>query len=122
MPSRGVTHHRQLIVWQRSMELLREVYAVQRRLPTYERFAMCDQMRRAAVSVPCNIAEGFGRAHQREYRHALAYSRGSLAEVETLLDACEMLEYVDPPSLATARSHVDEVRRMLTTMILRMRE
>src|SRR5690242_3428082 len=87
MERRGIKHHRQLIVWQRSMELLKQSYAIARCLPAEERFGMASQLRRAAVSVPANIAEGHSRVHRGDYVHHLSIARGSLAEVETLFDA-----------------------------------
>lgn len=77
--------HQDLIVWQRAMQLVPLVYAVARRLPVEERYALADQLHRAAVSIPANIAEGQARQHHREFIQALTIARGSLAEVDTLL-------------------------------------
>jgi four helix bundle protein len=73
------------------------------------------------VSVPANIAEGHARAHRREYTHHLSIARGSLAEVETLLDACELLEFMAPADLLGAFDDADQVRRMLGAMLRRLR-
>ena len=116
-----VQHHRELVVWRRAMQLLREAYGVAKRLPREELFALSGQLRRAAVSVPANIAEGYARAHRGDYVRHLSIARGSVAEVETLLDACEMLQYVDPAYLAAARDHADQIRRMLGAMVVKLR-
>ncbi|AHG93033.1 CHP02436-containing protein (plasmid) [Gemmatirosa kalamazoonensis] len=117
-----LTHHRELVVWQRAMELLKHSYDVARRLPGEERFGVAAQLRRAAVSVPSNIAEGHSRIHRAEYLNHLSMARGSLAEVETLVDACEMLRYAQPPQLADARDCADQIRRMLGAMLVKLRE
>jgi four helix bundle protein len=115
-----VLHHRELIVWQRAMELLRESYRIARRLPREELFGLSSQMRRAAVSIPSNVAEGHARAHRGDFAHHLSIARGSLAEVGTLLDAREQLGLVAAPELLKARDQADQVRRMLATMITRL--
>jgi four helix bundle protein len=76
----------------------------------------------AAVSVPANIAEGHARVHRGEYVHHLSIARGSLAELETLLDACEMLGYSKPKDLLEAFDAADQVRRMLGAMLKKLRQ
>ena len=121
MSATPITHHRQLIVWQRAMELLLATYQLARRLPREELFGLTSQMRRAAVSIPSNIAEGHARFHRGDFVHHLSMSRGSLAELETLMDACERVDYLEPPELSEARRLSDEVRRMLGAKIMRLR-
>jgi four helix bundle protein len=86
--------YRDLEVWQRAMELCESVYALLRRFPAEEKYALCDQLRRAVVSIPSNIAEGNGRASKTEYARFLAIARGSLFEVRTQLELSERLGYV----------------------------
>ena len=74
-----------LVVWQKAMLLAKRVYCLQRSLPKEEVYALGDQIRRAAVSVPSNIAEGFGRESDKDFRHYLSIARGSLCEVKTQL-------------------------------------
>ena len=121
MPHTPINHHRQLVVWQRAMQLLVAAYGVARCLPREELFAMASQIRRAATSVPANVAEGHARVHRGDFVHHLSIARGSLAELETLLDACELVGYVTDSGLSTARGLAGEVRRMLSTMIVRLR-
>ena len=78
--------YRDLVVWQQSMTLCQEVYALIRQFPQEERYALCDQLRRAVVSIPSNIAEGNGRDSRAEYSRFLAIARGSVFEVQTQLE------------------------------------
>ena len=72
-----------LIVWQKAYELVLEIYKVTKDFPKYEIYGLAQQMRRAAVSIPSNIAEGYGRRHKAEYRQFLSVAYGSLSELET---------------------------------------
>jgi four helix bundle protein len=121
MSATPVRHHRELIVWQRGMELLIATYALARLLPREELFGLTSQLRRAAASVPSNIAEGHARFHRSDFIQHLSIARGSLAELETLLDACEALRYVGADEVTQARGLADEVRRMLGAMIMRLK-
>jgi four helix bundle protein len=72
-----------LIVWQKAYKLVLEIYRLTKDFPRFELYGLAQQMRRAAVSIPSNIAEGYGRRHKAEYRQFLAVSYGSLSELET---------------------------------------
>src|SRR2546426_3765214 len=76
-------HYKDLIAWQKAMDLVVEIYATTEQFPSREKFSLTDQIRRAAVSVPSNIAEGQAHYSHREFLHFLRHSRGSLAELET---------------------------------------
>jgi four helix bundle protein len=78
-----ITSHKDLVVWQKSIALASKVYAATRQLPSDERFGLVQQLRRAAVSIPSNIAEGSARRTRAEFLHYLHIARGSLSEVET---------------------------------------
>jgi four helix bundle protein len=86
--------HRELAIWQRSMALAKSVYVVTKEFPAEERYALCDQLRRAVVSVPSNIAEGSARQTAHDFRHFLGIAKGSLAEVDTQLFLARDLGYV----------------------------
>lgn len=90
--------YRELEVWKSAIELVAAVYVLTRCWPESERFALASQIQRASVSVPANIAEGYGRARRGEYLHHLSIARGSLAEVETLLVIAVKVGYVDRES------------------------
>ena len=85
---------RDLLVWQRGMELVELVYATSRNWPKVETYGLASQVRRAAVSVPSNIAEGHGRATRGEFQHHLGIAYGSLMEVETQIVLAQRLGYV----------------------------
>jgi len=83
-----------LVVWQKAIELVRLVYTVSKTFPQDERYALTDQLRRAVVSIPSNIAEGNGRTSNRDYAHFLGIARGSLYETLTQLRIAKYLGYV----------------------------
>ena len=105
--------YRELEVWQRAMDLTMSSYQVARRLPPEERFELASQIRRAATSIPANIAEGYGRAGQGEYRYHLSVANGSLKELETHLEIVRRLGYVAPGDAVEADALCDRVGRML---------
>jgi four helix bundle protein len=83
--------YRDLYAWQRAMELVEVTYQLSNSLPSYETYGLAHQMRRSAVSVASNIAEGQGRVHRGDYVHHLSISRGSLAELQTQLELTSRL-------------------------------
>lgn len=113
-------YYQQLLVWQKSMDLVVEVYSITRRFPKEEMFALTSQIRRAVVSVPSNIAEGAGRKSTRDYLHFLKIANGSLNEVETQMILSERLGYLQPEALNTVAAHISEIGRMLSSMIQKL--
>lgn len=87
-------NHKDLAVWKESMKLVKEVYLLLKSYPSYEQFGICSQMRRAAVSIPSNIAEGAGRNSDKELLRFCLISQGSLAELETQLLISAELDYI----------------------------
>ena len=87
-----------LLVWQKAMLLAKMVYVIQKQLPKEEVYGLGDQIRRAVVSVPSNIAEGFGRETDKEFKHFLSIARGSLYETKTQLELAESLGFLRMPS------------------------
>ena len=107
--------YKRLIVWQKAMSFMVEVYKLVKQFPLDERYALSDQVRRAVVSVPSNIAEGAGRSSNKDYAHFLAIARGSLFETMTQLEGAERLGYITvPDEIVTAAA---EIGRMLTAML-----
>src|SRR5947209_7513129 len=96
MPTKS---YRDLEVWQRAMELLLACYQIAKRLPAIERYGLGAQLRRAATSIPANIAEGNGRRHRGDYVHHVSIARGSLTELVTLLEIIRRLRYVGADEL-----------------------
>ena len=107
---------KQLVVWQKSMELVRIVYGLTKTFPSDERYALTDQLRRAVVSIPSNIAEGNGRASNADYGHFLSIARGSLYETITQLQVAEDLGYIKTlePQVSVLTA---EIGRMLGSML-----
>jgi len=110
-----IKSYQDLIVWQKAMELVEEVYRLVRRFPSDERFRLCDQLTRAVVSIPSNIAEGNGRETSSDYAHFLSVARGSLYETLTQLEIAKRLGYIDDYSCA--QNLGIEIRRMLISVI-----
>jgi len=108
--------YRKLVAWQKSMDLVDEVYQLVKLLPAEERYGLCSQLSRAAVSIPSNIAEGYGREHRGDYVRHLSFARGSLMEVETQLIICAR-NHLDRDQLVAAWKLAQETGKLLTTMI-----
>jgi four helix bundle protein len=105
--------HKKLDVWQLSMELAGTVYRLTSTLPSEEKFGLASQMRRAAVSVPSNIAEGAARTSLNEFKQFLSIARGSLSELDTQLDLCQQLELIAIPT----RQKLDELLIRIDKML-----
>lgn len=105
-----------LDVWQKSRDLVLYVYKLMERFPRNEQYALCDQIRRAIISVPSNIAEGSGRVSVKEKIHFVEISYGSLMEAFCQLTIACDLNYFSQQELDQVRSRVDEVARMLSGM------
>jgi four helix bundle protein len=105
--------HRNLIAWQKAMDLVAEIYRVTRGFPEDERYGLVSQLRRAAVSVASNIAEGFGRNSRKELHHFIGQSRGSLAEVETQVEIAQKLGYIGGEVASQLLLNIAELGRIL---------
>lgn len=109
----AVKNYKDLIAWQRAMDLVEEVYQATDTFPKREIFGLTNQARRAAVSIPCNIAEGQGRATVRDFLHFLAVAKGSLQELETQILIAGRLRYLKENNLMTLLNRTSEVVRIL---------
>lgn len=110
-------NYREMIVWQKAMNLTEAVYVAIRKLPLAELYALSAQIRRLVVSIPSNIAEGAGRNTDNDLRHFMTVARGSATELETQLMICEMLNYLDSNDVVPLLKMLDEIRRMLSALI-----
>jgi four helix bundle protein len=100
-------NHRDLVVWQKSIELVAGVYSLSSDFPKSEQFGLTSQLRRAAISVPANIAEGAARKSSKEYLHFLSIASGSLSELDTLVTLCQRLKYAE--DVAKLQTSIDEI-------------
>jgi len=116
-----IKSYRDLLVWQKSMDLVVASYEIAKQLPHHENFGLIAQIQRAAVSVPANIAEGHGRKHTGDYLHHLSMARGSLLELETHILIAERLKYLLPKDVAAVLKRTDEVGRMLSGLMQGLR-
>ena len=112
--------YQDLIAWQKSMQLVKEVYTLVKTLPKEEQFALSDQMRRAVVSIPSNIAEGYGRNSTNDYIRFLNIARGSKYELDTQIQICVMLNYISKEKAATALELSEEIGRMINALIKKL--
>ena len=116
-----MANYRELIVWQKSMILTEEIYRIVKSLPKEELYALSDQMRRAAVSIPSNISEGHGRNSKNEFYRFLAIAQGSRAELETQLEICKRLNYVSESEIEHAMLLCTEVEKMIYALMQKLR-
>ena len=115
-----VQSHRDLVVWQKAMELVVMVFRLTARFPKTETYGMVAQLTRAVTSVPANVAEGNARGSRKDYANFIAVARGSLMETETLLILAIRLEYTAPAEAQPALSLVVEISKMLTALRSRL--
>jgi four helix bundle protein len=110
----GIQSYRELEVWQLGMDLAEECYRVTKGFPKEELLGMTSQIRRAAVSIPANIAEGQGREHTKEFLHHLSVARGSLMELETHLMLSQRVGLLDQATTAPILTQTERISRMLS--------
>ena len=115
-----VSSYRELIVWQKAMDLVVETYHAVKRLPKEEMYALSDQMRRTAVSIPSNIAEGQSRNSTKEFASFLTIARRSAAELHTQYQICIRLQYITEAEAEKALQLLEEVGKMLKTLIQKL--
>ena len=116
-----VRSYSDLIVWQKSMDLVKQVYNLTKQFPKDELYGLTNQIRRAVVSVPSNIAEGFGRSGDKSFAQFLNISLGSLYEVQTQLLISKDLNYIDQSDVEPLMTLTDEIGKMLNTLIKKLR-
>ena len=117
----SITTYKDLDVWKKAVDLVVEVYQITKLLPKYETYGLADQMRRAAVSIPSNIAEGQGRHSSAEFVRFLSIARGSCSELETQLLICIRLEYVNETDTEDVLNLCQVVGKMLSALISRIK-
>jgi len=117
MERKKIESFEDLLAWQKGMEVVKQVYLISRQGELGRDFALRDQLRRAAISIPTNIAEGFERASRKEYLSFLNYAKGSTGEVRSLLNVAAELGYLKPSKYEALRQAVLELSRYLSNQI-----
>jgi four helix bundle protein len=112
-----VRDYRDLIVWQEAMDIAAEVYSLTREFPREEAFGMTSQMRRCAVSIPANIAEGFGRAQRRTFIQFLRIAQGSLKELETHTTLCTRIGLLSAEQASDIESRCSRLGKRLVSFV-----
>ena len=112
-----VRSYKDLVAWQKSVALVSEVYRASQKFPKEEIFGLMSQIRRAAVSVPSNIAEGHARTSKKEFQYFLSNARGSLAELETQLTIAHQLAYINEKTINQLLDQLWEVARILNGLL-----
>jgi four helix bundle protein len=112
-----ISTYKDLIVWQKSIQLVTDIYALTKTFPSDERYGMVSQLNRAVISVPSNIAEGWGRELSKNYLQFLRVSQGSLMEVETMILISKNLGYINETNFKELNKKIEEVGKILQGLI-----
>jgi four helix bundle protein len=113
----SINRHSDLVAWKKSMDLVEMVYQLTKQFPKEEVYGLTSQLRRSAVSIPSNIAEGYGRSGRREFAHCLSIALGSLAEVETQIEIAQRLGYIGSDEAAGFLGLSAETRRVIVGLM-----
>jgi four helix bundle protein len=112
-----MTNYKTLEAWKKSMQLVKNIYVLTGSFPNEEKFGLTSQLKRAAVSVPANIAEGTGRQYKKDTIQFLHIARGSLYEIETLLNIALMVEIINESQFTLISPLIDETQKILNGFI-----
>lgn len=113
--------HKKLNVWSDAVNLAQQIYKVTERFPSNEQFGLTSQVRRAAVSIPSNIAEGAARQTKKEFLNFLHIAKGSLSELDTQLEIASRLEYLDQARWEALDERLERIDRMLSGLVRSLR-
>jgi four helix bundle protein len=116
----AVKSYRDLIVWQKAMKLVTDIYKITRSFPSEELYALTSQLRRSAVSIPSNIAEGYGRQSTAEYRRFLYIAVGSTYELQTQIEIAANLNYLSSEMFGNLCNTAKEIELMLLSLIRKL--
>jgi four helix bundle protein len=117
-----INSHRDLVVWQKSMDMVQLVYLISSSFPKQELYGLTSQLRRAAVSVPANIAEGHGRGTRKDYASYIAIAKGSVLEAATLLELAVRLSFTSSDGARPVLALMHEIELMLAKLHQRLTE
>ena len=113
-----IESYKDLLIWQKGMELVKLTYLITQSFPDEEKFGLTSQLRRSAISIPSNIAEGYGRGTKAQYINYLRIARGSLSELETQFIICKELEFLAEISEAIAL--IEEESKMINSLVKKL--
>jgi four helix bundle protein len=108
---------KELRIWQKGIEIVKDIYILTRKFPKEELYGLTSQMRRAAISMPSNIAEGFKRYHSKEYSQFLHITMGSAAELETQLIIAKELKMISEEELNIISEKLDHISKMISSLL-----
>jgi len=117
-----MNRYKNLNVWRRSVEFATKVYEVTANFPPEEKYGLTSQMRRCAVSIPSNIAEGASRSSKKDFKLFLEYAYGSANELETQLHISSNLKYVNPESYESLTNEIEEIQKMIYSFSKTLKE
>jgi len=120
MSNEKVKSYRDLLIWQKGIALVKDIYEITKKFPKYERFILINQILRAAISIPSNIAEGQARQYSKEFRQFLYMALGSLAELDTQLTIAVELKYITDENLNGIGEKIVELRRMIMGILSKL--
>lgn len=109
--------YKDLIVWQKSMSLVNEIYFTTKNFPEEEKFSLVSQMRRSAISIPSNIAEGYGRGTKTEYARFVKIARGSMYELDTQMEIAKSQKFLTQENYKNINMRLDEIGKMINGLI-----
>ncbi|MCK4294234.1 MAG: four helix bundle protein [Planctomycetes bacterium] len=116
----GIKRYRDLDIWKKAIELVKDIYRSTEEFPKQEIYGLVSQMRRSAISIPSDVAEGFRRYHNKEYRQFLYVSLGSCAELETQITIAKELKYMRQDTEAELLEKLDHICRMTSNLIKKL--
>lgn len=112
---------KELRIWQKGIEIVKDVYTLTKKLPKEELYGLTSQMRRSAISIPSNVAEGFKRYHNKEYSQFLYIALGSIGELETQIIIARELKFIADKELIAISEKIDHISRMISSLIGKLR-
>lgn len=112
---------KELRIWQKGMEIVKDIYLLTKKFPKEELYGLSSQMKRAAISVPSNIAEGFKRYHNKEYSQFLYIALGSIGELETQVIIAQELDFIAKEELESISEKIDHVSKMIASLINKLK-
>jgi four helix bundle protein len=112
--------YRDLEIWKKGIEIVKDIYKLTEKFPKQETYGLVSQMRRSAISIPSNVAEGFKRYHNKEYKQFLHITLGSCAELETQITIAKELNYIQQDREASLLEKLDHIGRMITSLLKKL--